>query len=96
MVRWYPVFALAMLVVPAIDGSSGDEDPIFRSRVASCSSRCPEDSGASSSQRAPMLLGAMRTSVGWSCVELCMYTAMHEHTAERVAAGQEVLQYFGK
>jgi|EP01043_Picozoa_sp_COSAG02_P034595 hypothetical protein len=93
MVRWM-VLALSMLVVPTINGSSGDEDPQFRSRVASCSSRCPAATAPPSAQET--LVDALRDGAGWSCNEDCLYNAMHEHTAERVAAGEEVLQYFGK
>ena len=105
MVRWISrVLALAMLAVPAIDGSSGEEDPSFRSRLASCSSRCPAAAGAGPGDAAvsersssvAQLVKAVRQGAGWSCAEECQYSAMHEHTAERVAAGQDVLQYYGK
>lgn len=89
--RWI-VLGLSMLVVPTIDGSSGDEHPDFRSRVASCSSRCPADAPPAR----VTLVDALRKGVGWNCTEECLYTAMHEHTAERLAAGEDVLQYFGK
>lgn len=98
MVRaWLPTLGLAMLVVPTIDGSSGDEDPTYRSRVDSCSARCSAgDATVEGRHSAATLVDAMRRGAGWSCAEECLYTAMHEHTAERVTAGQDVLQYFGK
>ena len=104
MVRWISrVLALSLLAVPAIDGSSGEEDPSFRTRLARCSSRCPAHTGvgadAAVSERSSsvaQLVKAVRQGAGWSCAEECQYSAMHEHTAERVAAGKDVLQYYGK
>jgi hypothetical protein len=94
--RWCSALALALVLAPAIDGSAGDEDPEFRSRVAACSSQCPASGAASATRRTVMLLEALQEGASWSCAEECMYIHMHAHTADRVAAGKDVLQYFGK
>lgn len=84
-------FVLAVAVVLAVTAgviaSSGDSSALYQTCLFTCkSSVC--------TLNPPMPLSLRLT--GWSCEDNCKYKCMHDITAQAVARGASVEQYYGK
>ena len=98
-----PIVLLLLLLGAArrgVDSSAGDTEPQFARCAADCAADCPPHPDQLSDDDGRRTLRALwpllREGLEWSCAEECAYSCMHRRTAERVAAGEPVLQYHGK
>ena len=93
MLRCYQAFVVFLCGVHGATASAGGREQIFVQCVARCiaDSQCEELSAERSGA-----LWLLVEQIRWSYVDECRYWCMHDRTAQRLSAGGEVLQYYGK
>ncbi|KAJ3909016.1 Per1-like protein [Lentinula edodes] len=84
-----PIFlSFSHIIIPAI-ASSGDRSDDFQRCLLHCdNTKCTENSAESLS----LTLRLTR----WTCTDNCKYLCMHEITAQNIASGLAIHQYYGK
>ncbi|KAI9016040.1 Per1-like protein [Hyaloraphidium curvatum] len=80
----------AVLLAAPVAASWGDQEPVYTECVAGC--RADDACGTPGEVRPPLHRRLLR----WTCDEECGYRCMHKVTAQKVATGEPVEQYFGK
>ncbi|KAJ3988341.1 Per1-like protein [Lentinula detonsa] len=85
--KWISILLLECLHMVALTfASSGDRSNDFQQCLLRCdNTECTENS-------LPLMLKMTR----WTCVDNCKYLCMHEITAQDVASGTAIQQYYGK